>query len=46
MNQKEIIQWVYEGFGIKYSQQGMSELLGNLKIKKTERPVNIKKDDK
>ncbi len=45
--QKEIIQWIYERFRIKYSQQGMSDLLRNLKIKKkTGRPVNIKKDYK
>lgn len=45
--QKEIIQWVYETFGVLYSQQGMSDLLRNLKAKKkTPRPVNIKKNPK
>ncbi|WP_457642096.1 winged helix-turn-helix domain-containing protein [Persephonella sp.] len=45
--QKEIIQWIYERFGVKYSQQGMSDLLRKLKVKKkTGRPVNIKKDYK
>ncbi|GAB6071624.1 hypothetical protein JCM14244_16630 [Venenivibrio stagnispumantis] len=45
--QKEIIQWIYEKFGIQYSQQGISDLLRKLNIKKkTGRPVNIKKDEK
>lgn len=44
--QKEIIQWIYEKFGIQYSQQGISDLLKKLNIKKkTARPVNIKKDE-
>ncbi|RUM61826.1 MAG: hypothetical protein DSY66_01140 [Persephonella sp.] len=42
--QEEIIQWIYEKFGIKYSQQGISDMLKRLDVKKkTARPTNVKK---
>lgn len=44
-DQRSIIGWVHETFGIRYSQSGMSEQLSSLGIKlKTGRPVNVRKD--
>jgi len=44
--QKEMSQWIYEKFGIKYSQQGISDMLKRLDVKKkTARPANVKKDE-
>ena len=31
-SQKEMIKWIYERFGIKYCQQGISNLICNHKI--------------
>jgi len=46
LTQKEVIQWIKDEFGIEYSQQGISDLLKKLNIrKKTARPVNIKKNE-
>jgi len=45
-NQKEMIEWIYERFGIVYSQQGISDLLKRMKVKKkVGRSVNVKKDE-
>jgi len=45
-NQREMIEWIYQRFGIRYSQQGISDLLKRLRAKKkVGRPVNIKKDE-
>jgi len=47
LTQKEMSQWIYEKFGIKYSQQGISDMLKRLEVKKkTARPTNVKKDEK
>jgi hypothetical protein len=44
-NQREMIEWIYQKFGVKYSQQGMSDLLKRLGAKKkVGRAVNIKKN--
>jgi len=45
-SQREMIEWIYERFGIVYSQQGISDLLKRMKVKKkVGRPVNVKKDE-
>ena len=44
-NQREMIEWIYQKFGIRYSQQGISDLLKRIGAKKkVGRPVNTKKD--
>jgi len=44
-DQREMIEWIYQKFGIRYSQQGISDLLKRIGArKKVGRPVNIKKD--
>ena len=46
-SQKEMIKWIYERFGIKYCQQGISNLLKRIGAKKkVGRPVNVKKDER
>ena len=45
-SQKEMIEWIYRKFEIKYSPQGISTLLKRIGAKKkVGRPVNIKKDE-
>jgi len=45
--QKEMIEWIKEKYGIEYSQQGMSDLLKRLKVKKkVVRPKHPDKNDK
>lgn len=44
--QSQIIHWLYDEFGVQYTQAGVSLLLKRLKIKlKTGRPVNVRKDE-
>jgi len=44
--QQEMIIWIEERYGIKYSQQGISDLLKRLKVKKkVARPTHPNKDE-
>jgi len=46
-SQKEMMKWIYERFGIKYCQQGISNLMKRIGAKKkVGRRVNVKKDEK
>jgi len=45
-NQRGMIDWIYQKFGIRYSQQGISDLLKRIGAKKkVGRPVNVRKDE-